>query len=578
MTGDDDLHVQLGRVRSRRAPRARTFIAQALAAAERAGGTKRRSGRTERGGDFGRGRAASVAAVRRLGHRSRVVVIKSRVARFKGRLTALKAHLGYLRRDGVSQDGSAGRTFDAERDDADHLAFAERCDGDRHHFRFIVSPDDADRLSDLKAFTRELMQQAERDLGTKLDWVGIDHWNTEHPHVHVIMRGKADDGRDLVIGREYISAGLRARAEHLVTQELGPRSDLEIRRGLDAQVHADRWTRLDRVLAAEAARHGQIVDLRPGTEQPVEGHVRSVLIGRMRKLEYLGLAEPLGPVQWRLSEDAEPTLRSLGERTDIIKRIHQGLAEQRIERSMAQYALDENAARRLTGRLVARGLNEELQGTAFAVIDGVDGRVHHVCLPDLDAVSDANLGGIVELRQYEDVAGRARIGLAVRSDLPLAAQVNARGATWLDRQLVGRTPAELSAGGFGGEVRLAMEGRIDHLVGERLARRQGPRVVFARDLLETLRQRDLDTKAAEIGSSTGLRHYPVQEGDVVAGTYRRRLDLASGRFAMMDDGLGFSLVPWSPSLERHLGQELSGTVRAGRVEWSFARSRGLEIS
>jgi hypothetical protein len=158
------------------------------------------------------------------------------------------------------------------------------------------------------------------------------------------------------------------------------------------------------------------------------------------------------------------------------------------------------------------------------------------------------------------------------------AQVNARGATWLDRQLVGRTPAELSAGGFGGEVRLAMEGRIDHLVGERLARRQGPRVVFARDLLETLRQRDLDTKAAEIGSSTGLRHYPVQEGDVVAGTYRRRLDLASGRFAMMDDGLGFSLVPWSPSLERHLGQELSGTVRAGRVEWSFTRSRGLEIS
>jgi len=41
------------------------------------------------------------------------------------------------------------------------------------------------------------MAQAERDLGTKLDWIGVDHWNTDNPHVHVLVRGKADDGRDL---------------------------------------------------------------------------------------------------------------------------------------------------------------------------------------------------------------------------------------------------------------------------------------------------------------------------------------------------------------------------------------------
>ena len=153
--------------------------------------------------------------------------------------------------------------FDAEHDDADHRAFADRCEDDRHHFRFIVSPEDAEQLSDLKAFTRDLMAQAERDLGTKLDWVAVDHWNTEHPHIHVIVRGKGDDGRDLVIARDYISQGMRARAAHLVTLELGPRSDLEIRRALDAQVDADRWTRLDRVLAGEAAQHDRIVDLRP---------------------------------------------------------------------------------------------------------------------------------------------------------------------------------------------------------------------------------------------------------------------------------------------------------------------------
>jgi hypothetical protein len=78
--------------------------------------------------------------------------------------------------------------------------------------------------------------------------------------------------------------------------------------------------------------------------------------------------------------------------------------------------------------------------------------------------------------------------------------------------------------------------------------------------------------------TTALQHYSVEEGATVAGAYRRRVDLASGRFAMIDDGLGFSLVPWSPSLERHLGHDISGLAQAGRIEWSFGRARGLGIS
>jgi hypothetical protein len=99
--------------------------------------------------------------------------------------------MAYLRREGVTKDGVPGRMFDAEHEDPDYRAFAERCEGDRHHFRFIVSPQDAEQLSDLKVFTRDLMAQAEQDLGPRLDWVGIDHWNTDNPHIHVIVRGKA---------------------------------------------------------------------------------------------------------------------------------------------------------------------------------------------------------------------------------------------------------------------------------------------------------------------------------------------------------------------------------------------------
>ena len=148
---------------------------------------------------------------------------------------ALRAHVGYLQRDGVTRDGAQGKLFDAAGDEADGKTFTERCNDDRHHFRFIISPDDAGELEHLRSFTRELMDQASRDLGTRLDWVAIDHWNTEHPHIHILVRGRADDGKDLVISRDYISTGFRARAGDLVTRELGPRSELEVRGGLEGE-------------------------------------------------------------------------------------------------------------------------------------------------------------------------------------------------------------------------------------------------------------------------------------------------------------------------------------------------------
>jgi type IV secretory pathway VirD2 relaxase len=581
MTRDDDLHVRLGRVRDGgrgSGRRAKPFIAQALTAAEKAGGIHRRSGRSSSSGAFGRGRCASVAASRFMSDRTRQVTVKARVVRHRGRGAPLRTHLAYLRRDGVTRDGAAGRMFDADYDNIDHRDFAERCAGDRHHFRFIVSPEDAEQLSDLKSFTRELMAQAERDLGTRLDWIGVDHWNTDNPHVHILVRGKGDDGRDLVIARDYISRGMRARAAHLATLELGPRTDRELHRDLEVQIDADRWTRLDRVLAREAAQNDGVIDLRPDAGATANKLFRSALVGRMQKLERLNLAEPLGAARWRFSENAEPLLRALGQRGDIIKRIHRGLAKQRIERSVVDFALDsEGTAEPVIGRLVARGLDDELKGTAYAVIDGLDGRAHHIRLAHLDAATDATPGSVVELRRFNDAAGRQRIALAVRSDLPIEAQVHAGGATWLDRQLVAREPASMSSGGFGREVRDAMDARTEHLIGKDLAKRQSQRVIFARDLLDTLRRQELAAEAARIAGNTGTPYHPTSEGESIAGTYRQRLDLASGRFAMIDDALGFSLVPWSPSLERHLDHHVSGITRIGRVEWSFGRARGPSI-
>ncbi|MGY4346654.1 type IV secretory pathway VirD2 relaxase [Bradyrhizobium sp. GM7.3] len=475
MAEEKEFQPRPGRIRSSRSQRAKPFIAQALAAAQRAGGGVgvSRAGKiiSHRRSTFGRGRVASERANRLLTGRSRLVTIKTRVVRHKARSAPLTAHLGYLRREGVTRDGEKARLFGSDTDDADPKAFGERCQNDRHHFRFIVSPEDAPDMADLKGFACVLVGQMERDLGTRLDWVAVDHWNTQHPHVHILVRGIAENGQDLVISRAYIKEGMRARAQDLVTQELGLRSDLDIRRSREHQIEAERWPQLDRQLVRDAGRHG-VIDLAPDpAQQPDQFH--ALKVGRLRRLESLGLAHQLGPGQWVMDEAAETTLRELGDRGDIIKRIHSSLTERGIERGTASYVLaGESLDVPVIGRLVDRGLDDELKGTAYAVVDGVDGRTHHVRLPDLEAAGDSAPGSIVELRKFDDARGQRRVALAVRSDLSIEAQVTASGATWLDRQAVARDSVALGQAGFGAEVRQAMERRAEQLVEQGLAERQ----------------------------------------------------------------------------------------------------------
>jgi len=390
------------------------------------------------------------------------------------------------------------------------------------------------------------------------------------------VRGVRDDGSDLVISRDYIKEGMRDRARDLITHELGPRTDQEIRRTLERQIDADRWTNLDRQFARDAYRTG-VIDLAPHADRRPD-EFRALKVGRLRKLEGLGLADEIGPGQWTISEKAEATLRELGERGDIIKRIHHGLTERGIARGTASYVLaSESLNDPVIGRLVARGLDDELKGTAFAVVDGIDGRTHHIKLPDLDAAGDSAPGSIVELRKFDDAQGRRRVAIAVRSDIDIERQVTATGATWLDRQAIAREPVALG-GGFGAEVRDAMDRRAEHLVGQGLAERQKRGVSFQPGLIDTLRRRELEAVAARITAETGRPQVKSEAGEYVTGTYQRRLTLATGRFAMIDDGLGFSLVPWTPSIEKQLGRHVSGVARGdGGVDWSFGRQRGIGL-
>lgn len=579
---EDDLRIRPGRIRDREpgAKKAQSFVGQVMRSARKAGHTGYKFDGSSRAGrsTFGRGRFA--AAARGFSRTQRRVVVKARIVRHRGtrfRSAPLAKHIAYLKREGVTRDGREAAMFGPDRDAVDERAFAASCENDRHHFRFIVSPEDAASMQDLRAFTRDLMGQAEKDLGTKLDWIGVDHWNTDNPHVHILGRGRAEDGKDLVISRDYISRGLRARAEDLVELELGPRTAREIADGLDTEVKADRWTSLDRGLRALADDNAGLADLRPGSPEPRDPETRRRLIGRAQTLERFGLADRHAAAVWSLKPGAEQALREMADRGDIIRTMHRALDRQ--SRAASDFAIETSPAEPILGRLVERGLYDELKGEAYAVIDGIDGRLHHVRFTDLDATGDTPTGGVVETRSWAPKdGGRQRLALVGRSDLALDAQVGADGATWLDRLALARDGAPRSNGGFGAEVRDALERRVEHLVSEGLATRQGKRVNFARDLLATLRNRELDRAAAKLEAETGLPFRKPAAGDGVAGVYRQRLDLTSGRFVMLDDGMGFELVPWKPQLEKHLRQIVSGTITlGGGIDWTLGRKRGLGI-
>ncbi|WP_420346525.1 DUF3363 domain-containing protein [Pelagibius sp.] len=402
---EDIFKPKLGRIRSLGGKRTKSYLNRVLHQVSAAGktgfGTRRAPGQFS-GNRIGRG--GSAMRQRRAGHRlgpsSRRVIIKTRIVKFKASgVEAARAHLRYIQRDGVSKRNEPGRLFDAATDDADGNAFLERSEGDRHQFRFIVSPEDATELEDLKSFVRDLMAGMEEDLETKLDWVAVDHFNTAHPHTHIVLRGKDDLGKDLVIARDYIAHGMREHARELVTLELGPQTEQELRQKLSVQVEQDRFNDLDRGLLRDATDN--LIDLQTAPQGERARFRHAMQLGRLRTLAKRGLAEEAAPGQWRLSERLEGTLRRAGERGDIIKTMHRGLGRAGLDAGASEYAVydpSDPRAPTIIGRIIDRGLHDELNDGHYVMIDGADGRVHYVALNPKQDLEDLPMGGVVEVR------------------------------------------------------------------------------------------------------------------------------------------------------------------------------------
>ncbi|MEC9243490.1 MAG: DUF3363 domain-containing protein [Pseudomonadota bacterium] len=403
----------------------------------------------------------------------------------------------------------------------------------------------------------------------------------------------------------------------------------------------------------------RFIDLRHEPADRKRQFDRTLRLRRLAKLEKMGLATKHAPGVWELSERMEPALRELGERGDIIRNMHKVLKADGLERDPMTFQIHDAAPEKpIVGRVVDKYLSDELGENLTVVVDGIDGRTHHLAGIDPARVEDARIGSVIEVgpadtaqrpsdrtiaaiaedgiyrpsrhleqakfegrvpggdyegyvnahvRRLEALrragiveridadqwripenfeshtaaydAGRNRqASVRVLSVLDLEKQIGADGATWLDRRLLFGEASDLAPAGFGQQVREAMDQRLEHHIEQGDATRQQNGCIFyRRNLLATLREREVASVGAEMAAGKSLPFRVATDGETISGRFTGTVELTSGKFAIVEQSHEFTLVPWRPVVDRQLGREVAGIVQGGSVSWRLGRQRGLSL-
>ncbi len=356
-----------------------------------------------------RGKAGRVGAQFSGGRRLQRVIVKTHVARHKpGKARgSLTRHASYLGRDSASADGKPGVFYDASQQGLDAKDVTAAWVPDRHHFRIIISPERGGDIPDMTAYVRDVMQRVEKDLtvagvvesGTKLQWIAINHHNTDNPHAHVVLRGKLEDGRDLVIPRAYLAHGMRTRASEVATEILGERTVEQAQEARLKEVQAERYTSLDRMIERhlEPRREGQSrrIDLSPAKPIGFGADDRRLALARLQFLEGMGLAQKDKGTYWSVDETFGQSLRELGARNDIIKQLYSQLGNEagRVQRMTGGAEVSAPIA----GVVIAKDRADELEDDRFIVVRDGNGQAHYGRVRDTPAYRDLHVGSVAEL-------------------------------------------------------------------------------------------------------------------------------------------------------------------------------------
>lgn len=333
------------------------------------------------------------------------------------------AHGRYISRDSANPEAEAGFGFDKA---ADNVPIPETLSrwqrqGDAVLFKFILSPEFGERM-DLRQCSRDLVQSLEKDLGVTLEWVGLDHYNTEHPHVHLAVRGVDGLGGPLRIDPTYIKTALRLRARQAATNQIGLRTEQDITDAWTRQVGQQRFTELDRMILRRSrpdADGNQLVEL--GARLPAAVRAREARLQQIRRLvhlERMGLAKRMAPTKWIVSHSLQTVLRERQSAMDRLKLLHRNRELLSDERLPIQQT-DMRSVGRIAGRLMGTGI-EEASERPFMLIEALEGVVHYLYQSPAFMKARSNgikTGDFIELIPDRLVAddGAERVRVRIRS-------------------------------------------------------------------------------------------------------------------------------------------------------------------
>ena len=541
----------------------------------------------------------------------------------------------YLSREGDS--GGAGLSFYNQREsDLDGKALTSAWVNDTRHFRLIISAEDGLALGDLRPFIREVMTGLEAKTGTQLEWIAVDHHDTDNPHTHILVRGRRSDGQDLFIPPKLIGSGIREHAQEIVTRALGPRQQVDLVRERTRDIDILGPSPLDKELIRSRDRLGHIHASRPD------------LIARLERLEGWALASR-GADGWRVDGNVIARLKVMATHAEVEKVV----SGSRLGKDAGTIREAEHT-KLSTGELVHFGPLDDLGETFLAIVENEHGELRYTTLERADdlaqldgvqvganvalepraievrpsdiAVADvaARTGGAYSIAHHSSAAPGAsqalmeanvrrleamrRAGLVdrsadgvfqiagdhleralafesklamrsplevrVRSHLPLRDQVKAIGPTRLDRILSDSEQRLTGKGRVAAAEAIALQQRRMFLIEQGLMGASDEKL--GGHAISTMARNELAEAARRVSLALGV---PVitQSRISIDGVYVQRVDLAQGRMAVILQERQAFIVPWRSTLERFAGREVHGAVRGNGLSWSLARGRAQSL-
>ena len=372
---------------------------QRLVSRIRTKGAKSKSIKSARGGLQSMGARGVVVKENDLYSRRVVVKASYILASNKNSRARIRHHLHYA---GQGKSDELKQTPVLYGADGDTINFIKTVNGFEtapHMFNIIISPEDGKKL-DLTEFTKDFIAVIEKDLKTKLDWVAGNHYDTNDPHIHLLIKGSDENGKPLLMKRDYIAKGLRARAGQVATKKIGLRSYEEVVSSLERKICSTKKCELDNIIVKHCVNGA--FDLSKANSQ-LNDLPSSLFTRRLEFLSTKGLVTKIKESCWQIKDGLPEQLRNIDRTHSIISKLSDGL---KVNKQDCEIISAKTMADRVVkGHVVERGYADDRESREYLLIKSKEKKFIYVELEKHSEKTRTEVGEFVRIETTKPFGG-----------------------------------------------------------------------------------------------------------------------------------------------------------------------------